>query len=448
MLEFSYKAVTADGALTQGVIHAATEQAAALALQRRNLIVLRINAGSTMGEMPSAPSSGRGKRAFSSFSKSVPSSGAKTASPARGRNAGPGGRTAQSGRSGLFAGRPGPKDLVLFAENLAILLKAGIPLSRSLSVLTDLTEKRRLREVVQDVSNRIREGSTLWQALQHHAAVFPPVFVNMVRAGESAGVLETVLSRLAEYLAGIQELKEYLISSMIYPAILGVTAGASILLMLTLVVPKFAEIFSDIGVELPFATQVMLGAGNFLQSYWLVLTVIIVLVVLGLRMVVRQPAGRLAWDRMKLGMPLVGPLVRKIEIARFSRTLGTLLGSGLSILGAMNIVKGVILNQVLRQALERAYDDLKQGTMLSSALERRQVVPPLAVHMLGVGEETGALDTMLTKIGEMYDKELKRTIKSITALFEPLVILLMGLVIGAMVVSMLLAIFSINEVAM
>ena len=421
-MNFSYKAVSPDGTPTQGVIQAASEQAAALALQRKKLIVLHIASGTGLAAESSGPVKAR----------SVPRPKARQGSMARLR----------------LGGRPSPRDLILFAENLAVLLKAGIPLSRSLGVLAELTEKQRFKAVVTDVSNRIREGSTLWQALEHHGGVFPPVFVNMVRAGESAGVLDTVLGRLAEYLAGIQELKEYLVSSMIYPCILAFVAGGSILVMLTLVVPKFAEIFTDIGVDLPLPTQIMLSAGNFLQSYWLVLIALVAVVAFGVRAVLRRPQGRLAWDGFKLNMPLVGPLLRKIEIARFSRTLGTLLGSGLSILGAMNIVKGVIMNQVLRGALDQAYDDLKQGRMLSVALERRNVVPPLAVHMLGVGEETGALDAMLTKVGEMYDKDLKRTIKSITAVFEPLVILTMGLIIGAMVVSMLLAIFSINEVAM
>ncbi len=419
---FHYKAVTPDGKLSQGTLTAESENAAALCLQRQNLVVLRVAAGRDDGlsdaktrQSPSRPRTGSMSKALS-----VP----------------------------FFSGKTGSRDLIMFAENLSVLLKAGIPLSRSLGVLAELMEKRRFREVVGDVSHRIREGSALWQALQHHAAVFPPVFVNMVRAGESAGVLDVVLARLAEYQSGIQELKEYLVSSMIYPSILGLTAAVSIVVMLTLVVPKFAAIFADIGIELPVATRIMLGVGDFLQNYWLVLLGFVAAVIVCFRIVVRTPRGRLAWDRFKLTTPVLGSLFHKIEVARFSRTLGTLLGSGLSMLGAVSIVKGVISNKVLRNALDQVYDDLKEGRMLSAALAQRGVFPPLAVHMLGVGEETGALDTMLNKVGEMYDKDLKRSIKSFTSLFEPMVILVMGLVIGVMVVSMLLAIFSINEVAM
>ena len=406
----------------QGSLQAAGKDAAAISLQNRNLIVLQISSGPA--------SKGIGSR--------VP------VVEARPHSTSPGWAVSLPG----FSSRPGTKDLIMFAENLSILLKAGVPLSRSLGVLAELMEKRSFRGIVRDISERIREGSALWKALEYHSAVFPPVFVNMVRAGESAGVLDVVLSRLAEYQSGIQELREYLVSSMIYPGILGLTALGSIVVMLTLVVPKFATIFADMGVELPLATRIMLGAGNFLQSYWPVLLGGILAGVIGFRTLLRLPGGRFFWDRFKLAIPMLGSLFQKIEVARFSRTLGTLLGNGLSILGAMNIVKGVVTNLVLRNALDEVYDDLKQGKMLSRSLDERKVFPPLAVHMLGVGEETGALDSMLNKVGEMYDKDLKRTVKSFTALFEPLVILLMGLVIGVMVVSMLLAIFSINEMAM
>ncbi len=418
--DFQYRAVTPDGRSTAGTVRAAHETDVVRALQRQGLVVLRVTKGPE-GAKPGGAAPVGPQRRFS--------------------------WTGASPRT-LFAGKPGPKDLILFAENLSVLLKAGIPLSRGLEVLGDLMENRRFSRIVGDVSNRIREGSSLWGALERHPAVFPPIFVNMVRAGEGAGVLDVVLDRVAEYLAGVQELKDYLFSSMIYPTVLGATAALSVVVMLTLVVPKFAEIFTDIGVELPLATMIMLNVGDFLQAYWLFLLGGGVALGLGLRSMVNTGRGRMAWDRLKLSLPMVGTMVQKIEVARFSRTMGTLLGSGLPILGALNIVKGVVFNQALRGALDQAYNDLKQGRMLSVALGKSRMFPPLAVHMLGVGEETGTLDTMLNKVGEMYDKDLKRAVKSFTALFEPLVILVMGLVIGAMVVSMLLAIFSINELAM
>ncbi|MDZ7762726.1 MAG: type II secretion system F family protein [Desulfovermiculus sp.] len=340
------------------------------------------------------------------------------------------------------------KDLILFAEHLSIMLHSGITLNKSLALLSELTENKAFSQVVQDVHNQIREGSALWQALQQHPKVFPVVFVHMVRAGEAGGVLDGVLSRLAEYLASVQELKEYLISAMIYPCILGLTALGSIVIMLTVVVPKFAEIFSGMGVDLPIVTQIMLGTGTFLQAHWWVLLLGLALILLGIRSVLNTQGGRLWWDTTKLRLPLVGPIVLKVEIARFSRTLGTLLHSGVTILSAMNIVKGVVVNSFLRQSLDHVYSDLKQGRMLSVSLEKRKVFPTLAVSMLGVGEESGDLSGMLGKIGDMYDKDLKSAIKAFTAIFEPVIILTMGLVVGVMVISMLLAIFSINELGM
>ncbi|WP_459939095.1 type II secretion system F family protein [Desulfonatronum parangueonense] len=336
----------------------------------------------------------------------------------------------------------------MFAENLSTLLRAGIPLDKCLTILVELTEKKRFQAIISNIADRIREGSTLWQALQAEGNAFPTVFINMVRAGEAGGVLELVLERVAEYLNGIQELKDYLFSAMVYPVILALTALGSIVVMLTVVVPRFAQIFEDLGVAMPMATQVLLAFGTFFQNYWLALLFGIIVSVFGARALIRSESGSRRWDALKLQLPILGPLQKKIEIARFARTLGTLLGSGVSILSAMNIVQRVVMNQVLRSSLTEVYTDLKQGRMLSSALQRHGVFPPLAVHLLGVGEETGNIESMLRKLADIYDKEIRAAIKSFTSLFEPAVILTMGLVIGMMVVSMLLAIFSVNELAM
>lgn len=416
-VEFEYKAVTASGKAAQGTMAGETKQAVALALQRQGLVPLSINLPGKASTL--ALKSGASKRPLFRL---------------------------DAKRDHLpFWGRPKPKDLIMFAENLAVILRAGIPLNRGLNVLSELAENKRFREVIGKVAANIREGSSLWQALQSQGSVFPPVFISMIRAGETGSVLDTVLARLAEYLTGIQELKDYLVSAMIYPVILAFTAIGSVAVMLTLVVPKFAQIFQDIGVEMPLATQLMLTVGDFFQKYWLVLMLVCIGSGAGFRWAVGTTTGRYRWDLFKLRLPLLGSVFRKIEIARFARTFGTLLGSGLSILPALNIVKGVVVNQVMRSQLDMVYEDLKQGKMLSVSLERHDVFPPLAVHMLAVGEETGQLDAMMSKVGEIYDTELKSSIKSFTALFEPIVILFMGLLIGAMVVSMLLAIFSINE---
>lgn len=429
-MEFVYKAVSPEGKVQEGQMEAESEDAAARRLQTQGLIPLQV---ATAGH---------------DLDKAKKRSGKRPRLAQKGEKSGRGIIQDLANMSIRIRGVAKTKDLILFAEHLSIMLQSGITLNKSLALLSELTENKAFSEVVSDIHNQIREGSALWQALQNHPKVFPVVFVHMVRAGEAGGVLDVVLSRVAEYLNSVQELKEYLVSAMIYPTILGLTALGSIVIMLTVVVPKFAEIFSGMGVDLPIITQAMLGTGTFLQANWWMLALGLAVVLLIVRSVLQSQGGRQWWDATKLGLPLVGPIILKIEIARFARTLGTLLQSGVSILAAMNIVKGVVINSALRQSLDQVYTDLKQGRMLSVSLEKRQVFPTLAVSMLGVGEESGDLAGMLGRIGQMYDKDLKSAIKAFTAVFEPVIILTMGLVVGVMVISMLLAIFSINELGM
>lgn len=430
-MEFNYKAVTFDGKYQHGSMTGESEQKVVAQLQRQGLIPVQISPSGSGGV-------GLSKKTVSytpedQFSKSFKKYLSELF----------------TGKTRLkFSSKPKNKDLIMFAEHLSIMLKSGITLNKSLSLLGELSENKNFSRVINEVHEQIREGSPLWQALQNHSSTFPQVFINMVRAGEAGGVLDTVLSRIAEYLDEIQELKEYIVSALIYPTILGITAIGSILVMLTFVMPRFSQIFKGMGVELPFVTQLMLGTGNFLQSYWWILVLIICAIFIGIKYIIQTPPGKKKWDALKLNMPIWGKIFQKIEISRFSRTLGTLLDSGVSILSAMNIVKGVILNSILREALEEVYNDLKQGKMLSLSLNKRKVFPSLAVNILGVGEESGNLPAMLNKISDIYEKDLKSAIKSFTSIFEPAVILVMGLVIGIMVISMLVAIFSINQIGM
>jgi general secretion pathway protein F len=422
-MEFIYKAATYEGKVRHGKILARDEKSAVAKIQAQGLVPLSVFLPDTDVRETSGPGSASPvvgsemKRAFSRLAGFKP----------------------------VLGRRVRTRDLIMFSEHLSTMLKAGITLNKCLIILADLTENKAFARIILDVHNQIREGSSLYQALEKHPDVFPAVFVSMVRAGETGGVLDLVLKRVSEFLEEIQKLKDYLLSSMIYPAILGLTAFVSLLIMLIVVVPRFAEIFTDMGVDLPLATSLMLMAGNFLQSNWWILVIIAGACFFLFKYLIHTPKGRHWWDRFKLGLPVIGPILLKIEIARFSKTLGTLLSSGVSILAAMNIVKGVVVNSSLKMSLDKVYDELKQGRMLSGSLERHNVFPSLAVNMLGVGEESGNMPEMLEKVGEMYDKDLKVAIKSFTSLFEPLVILVMGLVIGAMVVSMLLAIFSLNE---
>jgi general secretion pathway protein F len=342
-----------------------------------------------------------------------------------------------------------PRDLITFAQDVAVLLESGISLARGLSILQDLNVHRRsLHALLVRVHEDLREGSSFWEALDRQQPKVPPVFVSMVRAGETGGALPLILNRLADYLEDMQELKEFLRGAMIYPAILTLTSLMSMVVMLIVVVPKFAQVFTDMGMELPTMTQWMFAAGEFMQERWWVLLLTLGGGVAALALVLRTQQGRQVWDRLILRVPGIGVFKRKIEIARFCRTLGTLLDSGVPILQSMQIVRGVVMNSVLRQAIDQAHDDLKQGMVLSAALEKTGLFPALAVNMVGVGEETGRLGVMLDKVGQLYDKELKKGIRVFSSFFEPMVLLVMGTLIGGMVISMLMAIFSVNDMQM
>jgi len=416
-LEYAFRAVASDGRVTSGTMAGKSERQIVQALQRQGLVVLEVNPPGGSGSLA---------RPLRRRAASLPGVPRRLTAPR--------------------LGRVRPKLLIAFSENLAMLLSAGIALDKSLFIIGELTEGRAFRKTVADVHERIREGSTLGDALSQHPEAFPPVFVSMVTAGEKGGILEAVLAKLTEYLKNVQEVREYLFSSMIYPAILTLTSAVSIVVLLTVVLPRFATIFEDLGAAVPLPTQIMLATGDFLRGWWWALMLAALLALVGFRSWARTPGGRLTFDRLKLRMPILGPTLARIELARFARTLGTLLSNGVSILAALNIVRGVVQNSDLKARLGQTIEDIKQGVPLSRSLGVIEYVPSLAVHMIGVGEQTGRLDAMLGKVADVYDKELRSDIKSFTSFFEPAVILVLGLVIGVMVVSILMAIFSINEI--
>lgn len=348
--------------------------------------------------------------------------------------------------SSFLPKRVGVKDLFTFTQELSTLVSAGLPIDRSLNILGDLTDNVKLRETTKDVLKRIEGGNSLAEALGYHPRIFPKLYVNMVKAGESGGFLEVILSRLARYLQSTKEIREYLISVMIYPLILTFVSGISITILVTFVIPRFAKIFSDMGQAIPLPTQIMLAISHSFKGYWWVGLGIIVMIYFGLKMYKQNEERRWRWDRTKLRWMVIGDLIKKVEVARFSRTLGTLLQSGVSILPALNLVKEISQNQAVSRSIAYIHDRLREGKGISKSLEETGVFPPLAVHMIGVGEETGKLDEMLIKVAETYEENVQNAIKRFVSLLEPLIILIMGVVVGFIVISMLLAIFSINEI--
>ena len=339
------------------------------------------------------------------------------------------------------------KDLMTLTLQLATLVDAGLTLDDGLATLIKLAETEQIRSILADIRKQVHAGSTFADALEGHPDVFSKLYVNMVRAGEAGGMVGEALSRLAIFLEKSVELKNNIRSAMVYPAILCLVGGSAVIILITFVIPQFSKLFEDMGAALPLPTQIMLGLSTLLIDYWPVL----VLGTLGctgaFTFYIKTDKGRLRWDSLLLKLPLFGPLIRKIEVSRFSLTMATLLKSGVPILQAMGIVQSILINRVISDAVGNLKHALKRGQGLSGPLQDAGVFPPMAVHMITVGETSGALDEMLTKVSQTYDKEVEQAIKQVISLIEPMMILFMALIIGFIVVSMLLAIFSANDIA-
>jgi len=332
-----------------------------------------------------------------------------------------------------------------FTQQLSTLLGAGLPLDRSLQVLLELSENDRVKKTVTDIRDHVREGGSLSEALDAQHGSFSRLFVNMVRAGEIGGSLDKTLDRLADYLERSKDLKDSVVSAMIYPIMLMVLAGGSLVLLLVYVIPQFTPIFEELGGDLPMITKIVLAAGGLLQNFWWGLIGLTVLGVAMFRRMLANPEQRLRWDTRVLGMRWVGDLVAKMEIARLSRTLGTLLINGVPLLSGLSIARNVMTNTLLRQVVENTAEEVKTGGGLAHNLAESGHFPRLALQMVSVGEETGQLDVMLLKVADTYDKEVRITIDRLLAIFTPMITLLMALMIGTIVMSVLMAIMGINE---
>jgi general secretion pathway protein F len=404
MAAYSYKAATVDGKMVEGTMDAPDNGAVSLRLQEMGLFPIRVGAAAKQ----------------TVFTRDIPW-------PWKNR-------------------RVRRKDLLVFTHELHTLVKSGIPLDRSLAVLGKLAESAALAEVIQNVLKSVKGGKSFSEALGEYPEVFPKVYVNMVHAGEVGGVLEDILGRLTAFLETSENLRSYVVGALIYPALLSVVAVGSVTILTLFVVPRFAGVFRDMGVPLPLPMAVLKGLSDMLSSYWWLILTAVILIAYYLKRYRSSPEGRLSWDRWLLRLPLWGPVVRKIEVARFSRTLGTLLHSGVPLLQGMNIVREILSNQGIATTIEPIRNGIKKGEGISQPMRQSGVFPPLAMHLIEVGEESGKLDAMLIQVAEVYDGEVRSAIKNLIAFFEPALILVMGIVIGTIVVSMLLAIFSINEV--
>jgi type II secretion system protein F len=345
------------------------------------------------------------------------------------------------------SGRVSQRDLLALTQQLATLVESGLPLDRALAIQEELAGNQRLKAIVTDLLNSVRGGSSLSEALaKHHPRPFSRLYINMVRAGEKGGVLEVTLRRLAEFIEARTAFTDALVSALAYPAvILSVGIGAIVFLM-TFVIPRFATIFADLGQAVPLPTQILLSISAGFQHYWWVLVLAILAAVLAWRVWTGTPDGRLAWDQTLLGLPLIGRLSMRVETARFARTLGTMLKSGVPVMGALAVVGDMMTNQAFGHGVGRLADGVKRGGTIAAGMQAEARFPALAVHMVRVGEETGRLEDMLLKVADTFENDVRVELKRALGLLEPAIILAMGVLVAFIVVAMLLAIFSINEI--
>ncbi len=338
-----------------------------------------------------------------------------------------------------------PKLLCSWTRQLATLVNAGLPLMRGLRVLVRQERNPALKRAVGNMAESIESGSTFAEALAQHPRIFNKLFVNMVRAGEVGGVLDTVLLRLAEFMEKAQKIKSKVVSAMVYPIVVMVMAIAILTLLMIFIIPKFQEIFKELleGKAMPGLTLFVMGVSKALTERLPTIIVSIVVIVVAIRLLARTRLGRYGLDQFKLRAPVFGQLVRKPAIARFTRTLGTLLTSGVPVLQALNIVRETIGNEVISRAVNIIHDSVKEGENMAPPIEASGVFPPMVVSMVEVGEETGDLPEMLMKIADSYDDEVDNAVAALTSIIEPLLIVFLAVVVGSIVIALFLPLVSI-----
>ena len=399
---FHYRAVGSDGKLRTGIISAENQRSVARELQRQGLTPVYVGT----------------EEKKKSFEFELPSFG--------------GGRR---------------KDVLFFTQELSTLLNSGVPLDRALSITNELTTKPQFRALIAEILRAIKGGKSLADALSVHPLYFSDLFINMVRAGEASGNLGQIFERLSEFERSRDELRSYIISSMVYPALLALVGAGSIFVLLDFVVPRFASVFDDGRMKIPTPTLIMLQASKIVQDWtWLVALVVVGGAIL-FRTYTRTVAGRLWWDDARLRIPILGDALRKAETSRFARAMSTLVGNTVPLVQSLGIAAGILNNKRMANSLKEVAQGVTRGEGISQPLARTKMFPPLASHLLTVGEETGKLDLMFARMAQIYEEETRAAIRRFTSIFEPLVILIMGIIVDALVLSMLIAITSINDVA-
>jgi type IV pilus assembly protein PilC len=401
MSTFAYKGLDARGSQTTGQIESDSKAAAAQMLRNKGLTVLDLN---------------EVKQGLGSFQ---------------------------------IGGHVKPKDLTVFSRQFATMVSSGLSMLRCLYVLEEQTPNKKLSDVIGQVRADVEAGIALSDALEKHPKVFSRLYVSMVRAGELGGILDEVLNRLATQLEKEDSIRRAVKSAMVYPILIGSFAILVLIGMVMFLIPIFADMYKELGdAKLPLLTRMMVGLSNTMRSWWgLVILLAIIALVWGLRKIKQTDRGHAAWDRFKLRIPMgIGEIIRKLAVARFSRTLGTLITSGVPILQAIDITGKAAGNVVIEKAMESVQQSVKEGQSITGPLEKVSVFPPMVTQMISVGEETGSLDAMLSKIADFYEDEVNASVKSLTSILEPILMLFVGVIVGTVVISMYLPIFNMMNI--
>jgi type IV pilus assembly protein PilC len=413
MANFQYSALDAKGEQTTGTVSATTEAEAIQQLRTKGLYPTQIN------------EEGKGKKGKAAPAKAVKGKAKVVA-------------------KGHTGGRIKPKSLMIFTRQLATLIDSGLPLLRSLTVLEKQEPNPTLRATVSALAENVQGGSTFSESLAQHPKIFNKLYVNMVKAGELGGVLEIVLNRLAEYQEKAQKLKNKIVSAMVYPVIVMFIAVAILVFLMIFIVPKFKEMFSSTDSELPLISKIVFGMSEFfLARSFFVPNVVFVFILFGIGVFLfniwgRTTGGRKAIDTMKLKMPVLGDIQRKSAVSRFSRTLGTLVTSGVPILQALNITRDTAGNVVISHAIEKVHEAVKEGETIVTPLQASGVFPNMVISMVDVGEETGQLPEMLLKVADVYDDEVDNAVTALTSILEPIMIVILALIVGSVVFALFL----------
>ena len=426
MAKFNYVAMDSRGKETKGTLDVANQNEAISRLKEMGYFPTKV----TEAEKPKADKKGK--------------TGGAASSAAKGKGGKKGAMNIRI--PGLGSGVK-PKTLTTFTRQLATLVDAGLPLLRGLRVLEKQERNASLRNIIGELALSIEGGSTFSEALAQHPKVFNRLFVNMVKAGELGGVLEVVLNRLSEFMEKAQKIKGKVVAAMFYPAAVMFVAVTILIILMVFVVPKFKQIFADMleGKPLPGFTNLVLGiseviAGNFLASLGVIVVVFILF-----KLFIRTKFGRKIFDRVKLHFPVLGPVVSKVAIARFTRTLGTLISSGVPILQALNIVKETSGNVIISDAVSSVHESVKEGETITAPLEASRVFPPMVISMVDVGEQTGALPEMLMKIADNYEDEVDNAVSAMTSLLEPIMIVFLAVIVGSIVIALFLPLISLID---